>query len=142
MKLLPLNANDHEILDIAKEWVAALAKEDYQTAFDLTGHDPYYRWTPALIKSVINGYGLPEPRRDGKVFRITPIEEAKGEITPLHKVEYFEDPEDIEETGETAIGEVWFDLPLNGEWSDLTATFQIRRNKQNILLVLNDIHVF
>jgi hypothetical protein len=107
MKTLPLNAKDHEILDFVKEWVDVLAREDYQGAFSMTGHDPYYGWTPEHIQSVINGYGLPEPTRDGKIYRITQIDEAKGGCKPRHEVEYFDSPKKIGTTRDTAIGEVW-----------------------------------
>ncbi len=36
---------------------------------------------------------------------------------------------------------MWFDLPVNGEWSDLTATFQILRHGDALVLQLEDIHV-
>ncbi|KMW57419.1 hypothetical protein AIOL_002383 [Candidatus Rhodobacter oscarellae] len=35
-----------------------------------------------------------------------------------------------------------FDLPLDGEWSDLTATFEVMQVKEQFVLVLQDIHVF
>lgn len=38
-------------------------------------------------------------------------------------------------------GRVYFDLPLNGEWSDLTAIFRLEHDKENLLLVLEEIHV-
>ena len=142
MKKIPLTATDDEILGVVREWAAALANSDYEAAFALTDQDPYHQWTPELIKAVIQGYGLPEPRRDGQVFRVTPMDSAKGGAQPRHAVEYFDVPRFIEGTDQMVIGEVWFDLPVNGEWSDLTANFEVRRDKTGILLVLNEIHVF
>ncbi len=142
MITLSANATDEEILDVARKWTAALARQDYDEAFAMTAHDPYYQWAPDLIKAVIQGYGLPEPRSDGKIFRVTPIESAAGGPPPCHEVEYFEQPRPISDTDLLAVGEVWFDLPLNGEWSDLTATFKICRSDDCTVLVLNDIHVF
>jgi hypothetical protein len=142
MITLPANATDEEILDVVRKWASALARQDYEAAFAMTTHDPYYRWTPDLIKAVIQGYGLPEPRWDGKIFQVTPIETAVGGPPPRHEVEYFEQPRPISETGQMAVGEVWFDLPLNGEWSDLTATFEICRSNDCTVLILNEIHVF
>lgn len=141
MIILPLNALEEQILEVARKWTDALSREDYEAAFAMTDHNPYYEWTPELMKAVVQGYGLPDPRRDGKIFRVTPIESASGHL-PLHEVTYFEEPRLVNDTGQMVIGEVWFDLPLNGEWSDLTATFEIRRNKEHIVLVLNEIHVF
>ena len=39
------------------------------------------------------------------------------------------------------INEVWFDLPLDGIWSDLTATFDIWKLDKCIVLQLEQIHV-
>jgi len=58
-------------------------------------------------------------------------------LTPRHEVERFDSP-----TPAGDIGEVWFDLPLNGVWSDLTATFAIYPLEDKIVLALNQIHVF
>ncbi|MBT3378971.1 MAG: hypothetical protein HN742_38180 [Lentisphaerae bacterium] len=141
MMMLPANATDERMLDLVRDWVDALVKEDYEAAFAMTAHDPYYKWTPVLMQSVIHGYGLPEPRGDGKVFRVTPMDSASGQ-RPRHEVEYFDEPRPVTDTDQSVVGEVWFDLPLNGEWSDLTATFQVRRSTNYTVLVLNEIHVF
>jgi hypothetical protein len=34
-----------------------------------------------------------------------------------------------------------YDLPLNGEWSDLTAQFEFLRRSDGYAVVLHDIHV-
>ena len=39
------------------------------------------------------------------------------------------------------VGEIFYDLPINGEWSDLTATFKILQAKDYVTLELNEIHV-
>ena len=62
-------------------------------------------------------------------------------MTPRHEVDRWESPR-RREGGEEALGEVWFDLPLDGEWSDLTATFEVRRGEAGMWLVLREIHVF
>jgi hypothetical protein len=41
-----------------------------------------------------------------------------------------------------SVGEVWFDLPLDGSWSDLTATFDLQERGGALVLVLQEIHVF
>ena len=38
-------------------------------------------------------------------------------------------------------GHVWFDLPLNGNWSDLTALLNFRTVDEALVLELDDIHV-
>ena len=58
--MLNVNSNDKDIIEFIDSWVNDLVKEDYESAYARTGHDSYYEWTPELIKSVINGYGLPK----------------------------------------------------------------------------------
>jgi hypothetical protein len=36
---------------------------------------------------------------------------------------------------------VWFDMPLNGYWSDVTATFDLDRDGEMLVLALEMIHV-
>ncbi len=135
VRLAP-DAADADILRIANRWAALLAEEDYGAAYGMTAHEPDFAWTPALIGTVINGYGSPEPHPDGP-FRVTDLEAATGGPTPRHAVEWF-DP--VANAGR--LGSVWFDLPLNGAWSDLTATFAIWKPDDRIVLALNEIHVF
>ena len=83
---------------------------------------------------MIVGYGSPEPR-DGHDHRVTSTALAAGGRTPTHEVERYE-----ARAGDR-VGHVWFDLPLDGEWSDLTATFDIERRAGRLVLVLDDVHV-
>ena len=133
MKMLSVNSSDEEILGYITEWVVSLAEEDYESAYKKTSHDPYYEWTPDLIKRVINGYGLPEPHPSGEIFKVTPIKEAKGE-TPKQEID--RGPYDG-----NRLGYVYYDLPLNGEWSDLTASFRLEIQGQNLDVILEEIHV-
>jgi hypothetical protein len=125
---LALEATPTEILKIVEVWVKMLEQEDYHNAYAYTEHDEYYQWTPELIKEVIYGYGLPEPHPNGEIFKVTPISPVSTEdIKPSHEVNYYDEPLPYEEKEAEIIGQVWYDLPLNGQWSDLTATFQILR---------------
>ncbi|MFC2145829.1 hypothetical protein ACFLRT_00545 [Acidobacteriota bacterium] len=38
MITLPANATDEEILEVARKWAAALARQDYDAAFAMTTH--------------------------------------------------------------------------------------------------------
>jgi hypothetical protein len=131
--MLSINSTDEEILNHIEEWVSDLAAEDYVLAYKRTKHDPYYEWTPELIKKVINGYGLPEPHPSGETFKVTPVKEAKGE-TPRQEVD--RGPYDG-----NRFGYVYYDLPLNGEWSDLTASFRLEKQDKNLVITLEEIHV-
>jgi len=125
---------DAEIIAVVEAWVDDLAREDYNSAYSRTDHDPYYGWTPSLIRAVVEGYGLPEPHRSGEVFKVTDRNTATG--NPHYRtVERIEIPD-------SSLAEVWYDLPLNGEWSDLTATFRVSLRDGRWHIVLEQIHVF
>jgi hypothetical protein len=133
---LPVSATDQEILGAVRDWAHALAAQDYERAYGMTAHDGYHAWSASLIRAVIEGYGLAEAHPAGP-FRVTPLEDAKGGPRPRHEVHRHERaaPDGI-------VAEVWFDLPLNGEWSDLTATFAVHPVGDDLVLCLNEIHVF
>jgi hypothetical protein len=131
---LRVQATDEEILVAVEAWIDDLARGDYVAAFARTEHDAYYAWTPELIEAVINGYGLAEPLRRGVKFTVTPRADARG------RPHYREVDRDV--ARDSTIAEVWYDLPINGEWSDLTATFRVDRKDLALTLVLQEIHVF
>jgi len=133
---LPREATDEEILALVGQWVELLAQGNYGAAYDVTAHEPYYQWTPELMRQTIEGYGFAEPHPAGP-FRITSFASAKGGPKPRHRVERFETAQE-----DGRIGYVLFDLPLNGQWSDLTATFGVYRYEDRVVLSLNEIHVF
>ena len=130
------SASNQEILGVARDWAHALAAQDYERAYGMTGHDPYYAWSAGLMRQVIEGYGHPESHPAGP-FRVTPLADAKGGSRPRHTVRRHK-----KKKPDGAIAEVWFDLPLNGEWSDLTATFAVHPLGDELILCLNEIHVF
>jgi hypothetical protein len=131
---LSASPTDEQIVAFVEAWIDDLARGDYRAAYSRTAHDPYYAWTPDLIRAVIEGYGLPEPRRDGKIFQVTERRSAKG--TCHYRTV------DRENIPSSVIADVWHDLPLNGEWSDLTATFRIERGESGCVVTLQEIHVF
>ena len=132
----PKEASDEELLDGVKKWVDLLAEARFSEAYNLTAHDSYYEWTPDLIRSVIAGYGMPHEQGDPE-HRISKIVETEGGGAPDWWVDRWENAEPS-----NRLGFVSFYLPLDGEWSDLTATFEVLRNKDHLVLVLQDIHVF
>lgn len=141
---LPINATPQIILEAVEQWIALLVKEDYQAAYEFTEQDEKNEWTHELIKAVICGYGLPEPHPNGKIYKITAINKAKlvDRNKRYQDVNYFEQPLDYTEKKAQIIGNVIYDLPLNGEWSDLSATFYILKKEEYITLELDEIHVF
>lgn len=61
-------ASDQEMLGVARDWAHTLAAQDYERAYGMTAHDPYYAWSASLIRRVIEGYGLPESHPSGTRF--------------------------------------------------------------------------
>jgi len=125
---LPSDASDSQILDAVRAWANALAAEDYAGALKMIDARPH--WTPELLRTVITNCGSVEPLRDGSTHRVTPTGTAPGGPAPRHEVDHAGDRISV-----------WFDLPLDGEWSDLTATFDVVRRDGGLILVLDDVHV-
>ena len=140
---LKLKSTDREEIENAVIlWIKLLSEEKYEEAYDLTTHDPYYQWTPVSIKRTINGYGLEEEIFDEE-YRVTAIETAVLESVD-HKVYkdimLFDTPLKHSPSF-NIVGDVHYDLPLNGQWSDLTASFKILQYSDFVALELNEIHV-
>ncbi|WP_121811519.1 hypothetical protein [Mucilaginibacter kameinonensis] len=145
---MPLKIYSTDKIEIEKAvlyWIELLAEGKYHEAYRLTLHDPYYGWNSPNIKSVINGYGLPDEMLEEK-YRVTASDTAiiKNNIHPYKDIEFYGDlakkPHKLHNM--TIIGAVCYDLPINGEWSDLSATFKILQRENFIMLELNEIHVF
>ena len=129
MTPLPSTATDHDLIAFVDRWAALLEKEAYAEAYQLTDHDPSMRWTPDLIRQVIKSYGKASPtQRVTLAGKPTDISQRK-EVTrwPENRLK--------------GIGDVWYDLNIDGFASDLTATFWILSTPPGLILRLNDIHV-
>jgi len=127
---LPKEATDADILAAVRYWVDLLAADRYEEAHAMMLPDG--RWTPDLMRTVVRHYGFIEPRRDGRTFTVSPISQAAGGRTkPCQDIERFADGGGI----------IHFDLPLNGEWSDVTAIIEIKELREGLALRLADIHV-
>ncbi|MDP9076236.1 MAG: hypothetical protein M3O71_02335 [Bacteroidota bacterium] len=141
---LKLKSTDHEEIENAVIlWIKLLSEEKYEEAYDLTMHDPYYQWTPVSLKRTINGYGSEEEIFEEE-YRVTAIETAVSESVD-HKVykdiRLFDTPLKHSPSF-NIVGDVHYDLPLNGQWSDLIASFKILQYPDFVALQLNEIHVF
>jgi len=130
---LSSNPSDDEILTAVEAWVDDLALGNYASAYARTDHDTYHRWTPELMQSVIEGYGLPAVEKDARRFAVTSRVLASGS-TPRRTVDRATMPPN-------AIAYVEYRLPLNGTWSDLSATFRVEPRTFGSKLVLEEIHV-
>jgi hypothetical protein len=132
MKTLPAEASDEEILDAVREWVRLLAEERYEEAyhfFVLTELNPWH-WSPQLLKTLIQTHGFYDKQ---ELSTVTPVEKTTGGLEPAHAVHRYNDGE--------RRGYIWFDLPLNGKWSDLTAVLTFRVNNERLVIELESIEV-
>ncbi|HYW79627.1 MAG TPA: hypothetical protein VE890_08620 [Thermoguttaceae bacterium] len=129
MTPLPYDATDEELIGYVDQWAALLEIENYQLAAQFTDHVPEMKWTSELIQEIIKNCG--ECRPDQKVT----VAGKPTDITQRKEVDRWE-RNDLDE-----IGEVWYDLNIDGLASDLTATFRIQDAGNGLILRLNDIHV-
>lgn len=126
------------------QWMDLLAQERYAEALSLVDHDPKQGWTPELLKDVINGYGAPWSHVGGSIHKVTDRMAAEATETRAYEdVELYPQPLPLRRRNpaHVYIGHAWFDLPLDGTWSDLTATFDIVGTRDHAYLELDDVHV-
>lgn len=129
MELLSETATDAELIAWVDHWAALLEREDYAAAHAFTDHDAHQGWSPTLMREVIKGYG--EARGEQRVT----VAGVPGDVTQRKEVDRWE----VNSSGE--VGEVWYDLNIDGVASDLTATFRLVRVPGGLVIRLNDIHV-
>ncbi len=135
---LPFDPNKME--KAIRYWIDLLVKEDYTEAYNLTEHDPYYKWTPTLIEHYINGYGLPYEKGE-TVYKVTDWRKVDNENRNPMNILLFEEPNPSDNEMFKRIGVVHYELPMNNERSDLTVIFSILQASDYLTLELNDIHV-
>jgi len=126
MVLVPRDALDETVMDIARNWVDVLATGDYETVATELGYlIAFDEPSGTCIRRQIESYRSPDYYPGVDTFTVTSWRTAKGGYpAPRHQVTWFE-PNDI-----GMVGVVVFDLPLNGKWSDLTAYFVYFDNKK------------
>ena len=135
---IPINATDAEVLDVVTDWVDLLADGDFVEAQSLLIQDGAERdWPPSLVASVIGSYEFPPSVGSGEKSRVTRVRDARVvDIEPRPSVSRWN-----KGGRQGVIGDVHFDLPINGIWSDLTAIFSLRQLDDRIAIELYDIHV-
>ena len=129
MNPLPATSSDSDLIAFIDNWVVLLEKESYVEAFQFTDHDLGMNWTPEFLRTVIKKYGQASPAQ-----RVT-LEGKPTDITQRKNITRWP------ENRQKGIGEVWYDLNVDGFASDLTAIFWIVSTEKGIVLRLNDIHV-
>jgi hypothetical protein len=143
----PLSVSDRELQLAVAEWSELLAQQRFAAALAMfaSADDPYAeQWTPQLLETTIRNYGSVEPDPEGRTFAITslhalpdlPFDEfVRSHIEVDRENLYGLDPAHY-------LGMIHYEwVPLNGQPSDLTARFQIKRIGNELTLEFLDIHV-
>ncbi len=138
MIYVPRDATNDEVLDIIRTWVDILATGDYEAAFTAIISDAESEtWTPYFLKIAVEGYRSPEFYPDTERFQVTDWRTAQGgNSEAIQEVTWYEP-----NTSGVA-GSVEFDLPVNGQWSDLQAEFDVWEGsdlEEDFLLGLDEI---
>jgi hypothetical protein len=130
---------DGAVRTAIEHWVGILVEQKFDDAMATLG--PSGSWSAELLAQVIANYGSVEPREDGRTSTVTPIAAAVG-AGPRFEVRWF-NPPITNRLGYAPdrLGHASFDLPLDGRWSDVTATFDILDLPGGAVLTLDDVHV-
>ncbi|MBI4914495.1 MAG: hypothetical protein HY825_01485 [Acidobacteria bacterium] len=145
MRTLPLSASDDELLAAVAEWTELLARGDYGDAVEMLYWPPEEGdpLPPADLETLVRNYGSYEPMRDGSTYHVTPIGTARlepGARPPTHSVDR-DAPSARRDTDPGTRGGIWFQLPLNGFWSDLVARFGIYEHEGGLVLAIEGLDV-
>lgn len=142
MRLLGTDATDDEVLDLCRLWIELVATDRVEEAIDLLWVPPHYdesqHWTADSLQTYIENYGSWSPMVDGSKWRLTSMQTAMvpdrhaGSRPSADLIRYRDDPHG---------GTAWLDVPLNGEWSDLTAQFEFGSVPGGTAVSLYDLHV-
>ncbi len=137
MITFPIPVRDADLLRVVRQWNDALAIQDVATAFQMTYHDPEDSWTPALLAQAASNY---DAGTGDDQARITLWDTATvADVRPQHEVTWFEQPN--HRRSPPVVGYIWVDLPYGGQWSDVTAIFNILQIDTQLVLELESIHV-
>ena len=123
------------IVSFVKGWMKLLAEGRFEEACALIDEPNVHGivWTPRLIQQTVKATFSSETRfykshPEGPIFTDPFALEEQREI----KVVEFEDKSGYAFD---------YDVPLNGEWSDLTAQFEFLKRSNGYAVVLHDLHV-
>jgi len=136
---VPRSASDDEILTVIRNWIDALAREQYELVADALGYAlAFGRPKHDCIREAIRAYSSATYYPSIERFVVTDWRTARGgnESRKQEVVRY-------EPNSTGLVGAVAFDLPLNGTWSNLTADFVFFEGSdpmQGFPLGLEEIH--
>lgn len=144
MKTFPIHAIDEEIKVAVVEWSELLAQKRFAEALAMfSPAQGEQEITAEWLANWISNYGFDEPYSDGRKYEITSLmdlstkEEIISNTIDVDRENLYGLPPD------EYVGMVHYDdVPLNGEPSDLTARFHIKKTRDDLItLEFLDIHV-
>ena len=123
---------ERAIREAIHKWILLLADENYEGASEFLFHEKDYPWPPELLKEAITDYRAYENQVE--TTRITDPKYTHDGNEPRQDVT-------LSSFNPDYVAEAWYDLPVLGKWSDLTATFLFKKDLQGILFILEDLRV-
>ncbi len=135
---VPRDATNDEVLDIVRTWIDILATRDYEAAISAIISDSEREtWTPYFLEVAVERYRSPEYYPAVEKFYVTDWRTAEGgNPEAMQQVRWYKP------NSSGLVGTAEFDLPLNGQWSDLQAEFDIWEGgapEESYLLGLDEI---
>jgi hypothetical protein len=134
VEILPVDAGDEMILATVRRWIGLLADDDFEAAMDLLhpgGDSGFVPFPASELRERIAQYEPGPPLRQGP-SRVTPAETAGGP---------FEATQEVYRLDDGTLSSVDFSVPVNGEWSELTAFFDVLPVPGGLALTLRDMYV-
>jgi hypothetical protein len=134
MEVLPRDASDEALVAAVRRWVAHLAADDFDAAVGFLcqdGRGDRMAASATGLRAWLARYGTTPPLREGPP-RVTPAETAGGPFEPL---------EEVFRADDGTVTSVDFSMPINGEWSDLVAFFDVVPVPGGLALALRDMYV-
>lgn len=144
MKTLPITATDEEIKALVVEWSELLADGQFAEALAMFPNtDEEIDWTPESLANWISNYGFDEPYPDGRKYKLTSLRDLPNFNEIIEKGIDVDRENLYGLSPDGYVGMVHYDdVPLDGEPSDLTARFHIKKiGPSKITLEFLDIHV-
>jgi len=134
---MAIEATSEAVLEFVEKWIELLSNGQYREAYDQLSQPPHDTWSPELLEDVTSSYELSPSAGDlSETSRVTSVTGARVvDYRPDKDVDWYEGNPD------SNAGMVHYSIPINGIWSDLTATFRIQRINDGVVLQLEDMHV-
>jgi len=132
LKRLPISASDEDLRGAVEEWVDLLAAGRFRDAAAWLYSSPgAEKMTADRIEALVQEDWWDKPEADGKHI-VTPRAEATGGGPRCSVIRLDADP---------SAGNIHYDLPLDGQWSSLTAILDFKPDGDTMVISLHDMHV-